>query len=102
MDKNYLRIGKTNPILYILSLILVASFLVSILGFTSHAYGSKKQGLQGYEMVYIKKNDNLWDIARTYNSSKMDMDEFLGEIREINDLKYRTIYPGDLIKVPIY
>ncbi len=78
-------------------LVLSSSLIINKILFSNKAYSSDRV----YEMVYVKQNDTIWDIAIKYNKSDRDNRQVVDEIRHLNNLQYRYIQPGDLIKVPV-
>ncbi|MGI6226711.1 MAG: LysM peptidoglycan-binding domain-containing protein [Peptococcales bacterium] len=51
--------------------------------------------------VNVKPGESLWVIADRYDNNKKDLRKFIYEIKRINNIG-DTIYPGQLIEIPIY
>lgn len=99
MKKRYIIVNKFRFISFLTISILLSSFLINILFFSNKVYSSTRDN---YKMICIEKGDTLWDIATEYNTKNIDIRQVVLDIKELNNLGYRLIYPGDLIKVPIY
>lgn len=48
---------------------------------------------------YVRAGDTLWSIASEENI-KMDIRDYIYEIKQLNDLIDNTIYPGMTLKLP--
>lgn len=76
--------------LFVLSLILTL-FIGSIV-----SLGEKPLILKD---IFVQPGDTLWSIASDENI-KMDIRDYIYEIKILNDLKDSTIYPGMVLKLP--
>lgn len=54
-----------------------------------------------YNFVCVEKGDTVWSIASMY-SHDTDIRKVVYDICKINNLQNSYIYPGDIIKVPVY
>lgn len=54
-----------------------------------------------YEEVLINYGDTLWNIASEYNEPGKDVRKFVYEICQINDITADSIFPGQIILVPV-
>ena len=54
-----------------------------------------------YQTVTIRGGDTLWSIASAHSDSSTDVRELVREIRKLNDIEPGSIYPGQIIKVPV-
>jgi len=79
----------------ILSILLIAFILLPILN-DATAKDSKIE----YIKFTVSTGDTLWDIAKEYGSSNMDIREIIYIICEKNNLNSSSIYPGQEILIP--
>ncbi|NLT96229.1 MAG: LysM peptidoglycan-binding domain-containing protein [Clostridia bacterium] len=54
-----------------------------------------------YIEINVKTGDSLWTLADIYDNNKIDLRKLIYEIKEINNIG-DTIYPGQVIKIPVY
>ena len=54
-----------------------------------------------YISVIVRSGDTLWGIASTYLDTSKDIRELVREIRILNGIDPGSIYPGQIIKVPV-
>ena len=55
-----------------------------------------------YKSVIVRSGDTLWDIASKYSGPSKDVRNLVKEMCTLNDVNPGNIYPGQIIKVPIY
>lgn len=94
----------TNPARFFTFLFLVCMisaflfFMLFSLYRTDHVFGAS----DGYELIPVHRGDTVWSIAGPIASaSDRDIRDVVRTIYRMNDLKEKTIYPGDLLKVPV-
>ncbi len=77
---------------------------VCILGLTcfSMVFSSRALGRQelNFKEVVIHTGDTLWAIAEEY-APHLDPRIFIHEVKQINHIDTASIYPGQIIFVPI-
>ena len=75
--------------------------LISMFTFTSiltlNAYS---KDISYFDYISVQQGDTLWSIAKDYASNK-DIREVIYEISKLNNIHNTTIYPGDIIKIPL-
>ncbi len=49
----------------------------------------------------VKENDTLWQIASEYKPKEMSYDQYLYEMRKVNDKNLSVIYRGEIINILI-
>lgn len=54
-----------------------------------------------FEEVLIGSGDTLWQIASEYAGESQDVRELIHQICKINDISADSIYPGQLIRIPV-
>ncbi len=101
MKKKFLPINRLIFISSLVGLLLIFSTFLNTFFLTNKVYGYSRSNNQ-YIMVTVKEGDTLWTLAKNNNKSNRDIRKIVHEIKDINNLHYMIIYPGDLIKVPIY
>lgn len=55
-----------------------------------------------FHQVEVGEGDTLWNIALEYLPEGEDVRKLVYDINQLNEDKSNYIYPGDIIKVPIY
>ena len=100
MFKKYKIVSPVRFFIFVLFTTMILVFgLVSVISSTR----TEAATVNTYVQVEIEENDTLWKIAEKYNNDSMDIRKYIYEIREINDIAGdESIYPGELIFVPIY
>jgi hypothetical protein len=79
--------------------ILSMSMLVFTFAATFKAYS---KDIPQFDMVTVQDGDTLWSIASNYaDKSNTDIRELVFEISSENSIYNASIYPGDVIKVPM-
>jgi hypothetical protein len=79
--------------------ILSMSMLVFTFAATFNAYS---KDIPQFDMVTVQDGDTLWSIASNYaDKSNTDIRELVFEISSENSIYNASIYPGDVIKVPM-
>ncbi|MDD4781112.1 MAG: LysM peptidoglycan-binding domain-containing protein [Tissierellia bacterium] len=78
-------------------LILLISLLSFSLISTFNAYS---KDITQYDYISVQEGDTLWAIASEY-SNKDDIRKVIYIISKVNNISEATIYPGDIIKIPL-
>lgn len=96
-----LRIKNKNKFNRFVLLSIILLTVIFYVGFallsSSDVFGSVEE-----KTFTVIKGDNLWTIAKALNSEK-DTREVIYDIYRINNLSSsETIYPGQVLKLPIY
>lgn len=55
-----------------------------------------------YHQVEVVEGDTLWNIALNYLPKGVDVRKLIYDMNELNGDRSNYIYPGDIIKIPIY
>ena len=96
MKRRYRIKNKFRFITFVALMVIAVSMLM---GAVFPVSASHQQELS-YKEVKVQYGDTLWNIARTYGSSNMDVRETVYEICRINGVEAGSIYPGQVLKVP--
>ncbi|MEW9123219.1 MAG: LysM peptidoglycan-binding domain-containing protein [Thermotaleaceae bacterium] len=92
-----------NPFRFILTLFILIIIFVSSTGtFMKVSSAESMEKEKNYFEMYIKPGDTLWDLAKKYTKEGKDIRKTLYEISLLNNLKTSDIYPGQIIKIPLY
>lgn len=79
----------------------ISIFLLSIMIFSSvTTIKAYSKDIQQFDYISVKEGDTIWAIASKYAKQK-EIREIIYEISLVNDIKDSSIYPGDIIKVPL-
>ena len=54
-----------------------------------------------YKNIVIKSGDTIWSIASSYSEPSKDIRKQVREICDLNGIDPSSIYPGQVIKVPV-
>lgn len=85
---------RRNRLLVLLTVVLM------LLCITAYAWGDTKSVT--YQEVIVSPGDTLWSIAGEYTDLSEDVRKTVREIKRINDGAENTLYPGDVLLVPIF
>ncbi|NLK72221.1 MAG: LysM peptidoglycan-binding domain-containing protein, partial [Clostridiales bacterium] len=55
-----------------------------------------------YIEVYVESGDTLWGLAQTHGPKNVDKRKIIYEVSKINNLSGDYIYPGEVLKFPVY
>ena len=78
--------------------ILSISMFIFTFAATINAYS---KDIPQYDYISVKDGDSIWSIASDY-SDKMEIREMIYNISKVNNIQNASIYPGDIIRVPLY
>lgn len=79
-----------------------AIFTLLIYIFISLVLPNKAVGSNQEKSFTVLKGDNVWDIAEAMNANK-DTRQVVYDIYKLNNISDKdTIYPGQILKLPIY
>lgn len=75
--------------------------LISILVFASLAtIKAYSKDIPQFDYINVKEGDTLWSIASDYADNN-EIREIVYEISQANNIQGASIYPGDIIKIPL-
>lgn len=78
--------------------ILFINICLFTLMFTFNVYS---KDISQYEYISVTEGDTLWSIASSY-ANDGDIRELIYTISKENNIYNATIYPNDIIKIPLY
>lgn len=64
----------------------------------SNAYATSAEA---YTEVVVEAGDTLWDIARAYGPSDVDLRVLVYNIEQLNGVSANSLMPGDVLLVPV-
>ena len=86
--------------IFITVLVIVAVLIVNAILGLSDASGLSEEKSEYIELT-IEYGDTLWEIADTYMPDGMDLRECVYILCELNSITAGSIYPGQVILVPV-
>ncbi|HJC47702.1 MAG TPA: LysM peptidoglycan-binding domain-containing protein [Candidatus Lachnoclostridium pullistercoris] len=63
------------------------------------AKDSRPEFQRYYKSVMIRPGDSLWSLAETYRGEEMSVEEYIEELRFMNQLRSDTIHSGQYLTV---
>lgn len=90
--------SRSRFILFVMLLLLVMTSMVNLaigLGDVS------SMTAETFEEVLIGSGDTLWQIASEYVGESQDVRELIHQICKINGISADSIYPGQMIRIPV-
>lgn len=93
------RINYKKGLLKTSLMLILTLFMTLSIGFLSSSANTNDETC--FMQVNVKPGDNLWLIADRYDNNKIDLRKLIYEIKCINNID-DIIYPGQVLKVPIY
>ncbi|MEY8337280.1 LysM peptidoglycan-binding domain-containing protein [Lachnospiraceae bacterium 62-35] len=82
------------------TMILIGSLLLKSFAFNTIIVKEQGRFLKYYKSIQIKNGDSLWSIAGEYKENcQMTTEEYVNELRSMNQLKSDTIYAGQYLTI---
>ena len=82
----------------VLMLLTLVNGVNTLLG----AYDASSMTVQEYMTVEVCYRDTLWDLARAYMPSDMNIRTAVHEICRVNETSADRLQPGQLLQIPLY
>ena len=79
-------------------LVIVFLFILLLV----HCCSSKPMEVEHLESYEVECGDTLWSIASHYRPAGMNIQEYLWNIRQLNNKVDCTIYPREVLTIPIF
>lgn len=95
----YKIVNRKRFNIFIIFTTIIITFTISLFINNNKAYSFTYN--EPFKKIVISEGDTLWSIALENMPDDYDVRKMVYEIREFNNLDNATIYPGDIIKVPI-
>lgn len=89
--------SKIRFYLFLTTLIILLTFIISPL-----LYKGLAMNPPSLKSVYVEKGDTLWGIAKKTLPKRVDIRDYIQEIKKVNYLKSANIKVGQELIVPIY
>ena len=74
-------------------------FLILVL---LHCCSNKELEVESYEDYEVECGDTIWSIASDLKPQGLNIQEFVWEIRQINNKQDCIIYPNEVLKIPVF
>lgn len=83
---------------------MTLTLLTGMIAFGSFTgfYTAESASESEYKEIYVDSGDTLWQLAQENSLSQTDTRKLVYEICKINHLENEIIYPGQIIKFPVY
>ena len=95
---NKYRISNINRFKrFVFISVLFVSIIIFASTLTINAYS---KDIPQFKYINVQAGDTLWSIA-SENSKNNEIREAIYEISEVNNIQNATIYPGEIIKIPL-
>jgi len=96
--KKYRIVNKVRFTAFVTTLVLISVIAISgLFGFSDVS----ASGEQEYISYYVESGDTLWDIAKTYGPSDMNIKQFIYLIEKHNNTNANTLQAGQIIEIPV-
>lgn len=81
--------------------IFMSVLLISFLAFASMTtFKAYSKNIPQFDYIRVREGDTLWSIASATMKDK-EIRKAIYEISKLNNIQDASIYPGDIIKIPI-
>ncbi|CAM3521747.1 LysM peptidoglycan-binding domain-containing protein [Marinicrinis lubricantis] len=97
---SYKRFAARLGLLIVLAVILV-SFTYNAIAYAVNPGSANEVMTQEPKQVVVQPGDTLWGIAAEHAPEHMSHDEFIYEVRKLNDLDNSLLMVGQILLVPI-
>ncbi|QRG65382.1 cell division suppressor protein YneA [Brevibacillus choshinensis] len=84
------------------ALLFLISFSLFFYLLTELVFASGVEVAPPVKEITVRAGDSLWKLAVRYQEeAKMDVNELVAAIKEINDMEGVMIYPGQTLRIPL-
>lgn len=99
-----IRIRKTYFLGFFVALfVLVSAILLTGFSIQAEENSENNTGIKYYTSVSVEDGDSLWSIATEYRTAEYSsIDQYIDEIKSINNLKNDKIKTGETLIVSYY
>lgn len=99
MSRKYRIKSKFRFTLFLtVAILMVFSLTGTIFGATDSESLTKPT----YSEITVQSGDTLWNLADEFGPDNKDLREVIFEICKINNITADSIYPGQMIRIPVY
>ncbi|MDD2190130.1 MAG: LysM peptidoglycan-binding domain-containing protein [Eubacteriales bacterium] len=99
MNKKYRIKSKIRFTLFMtIAMLVIFSSVGTIIGVNNAESMTKT----AYSEIIVQTGDTLWDLALEFGPDYKDTREIVYEICMINNITAESIYPGQVILIPVY
>lgn len=99
MKKKYRIKSKIRFTLFLtISLLLIFSAAGTVIG----TYNAESLTKTTYSEIRVQTGDTLWDLAKEFGPDHKDIRKIIYEICKVNDVSAESIYPGQILFIPVY
>ena len=102
IQNNIIRNMVTRKYIMFTILTFIFVLFLTITLFNNVQAKSEAEYNKVYVSIEIKSGDTLSSYAERYAVSPSDYDEYIEELRYINNLKDDTLYAGCYLLIPVY
>lgn len=97
------RLITKKNIIIIAFIVISISFFISVLFIKKNVQAGDEINIKYYTSIEIEDGDTLWAIANTYMTDEYkDANEYIDEVKSINNISADYITEGCYIVVPYY
>lgn len=100
MKKKRLKIA--NKLRFTVFMIIVSLIIISTIATVIGLNTAESAAVPKYIEVCVQDGDTLWDLAQKHGPDHMDTRKTVYEISLLNQLEGQYIYPGQMLKFPVY
>ncbi len=93
-------INRNNIMLIIVGILIIVSFIIGHM--TSVQADESRSYDKSFTTITIEEGTTLTDIAMEYAVSEADYNDYIAEVKEINNLNQDTIHAGCYLLIPVY
>lgn len=84
------------------AILFLVSFSLFFYLLTELVFASGAAAVPPVKEVTVRAGDSLWELALRYQEeAKMDVNELVVAIKEVNELDGVVIYPGQTLRIPL-
>lgn len=78
--------------------LVISSAVCAVFASANNAMALERE----YTPFYVGEGDTLWSIVKENYPSDTDIRSMIYDIQSVNGMTTSTIYPGDVLYIPVY
>ena len=98
--RRFTKINNNNVMLTLFTIIVL--FILSLCFFNNVIADTSIEYDKSFTTIEIEEGDTLYSIADEYSVSVADIDDYINEVKTINNLKNDTIHTGCYLIIPVF